>query len=103
MCLFSRYRGVLSLIACSELDNHEEVEDAVQNRVLSASCIAPQIENEGAFRSWLVRVLIDEALTIRYKDWTESTKSSEPILDSLNFSPTEKGEQCKSTSRNWRW
>jgi DNA-directed RNA polymerase specialized sigma24 family protein len=89
MFLFSRYRGVLSLIACSELDNHEEVEDAVQNCILAASCIVPQFENEGAFRSWLVRVLIDVALAIRYKDWIESIKSSEPILDSLNFSPTE--------------
>jgi len=51
--------------------------------------IVPQLENEAAFRSWLVRVLIDEALAIRYKDWIESIKSSEPILDSLNFSPTE--------------
>ena len=99
--LFSRYRGVLSLVACSVLDNHEEVEDAVQNCVLAASCSVPQFENEGAFRSWLVRVLIDEALAIRYKDWVESTTSSEPILDSLNLSPTENGEQCNSTSGNW--
>jgi DNA-directed RNA polymerase specialized sigma24 family protein len=99
--LFSRYRGVLSLVACSVLDNHEEVEDAVQNCVLAASCSVPQFENEGAFRSWLVRVLIDEALAIRYKDWIESTTSSEPILDSLNFSPTENGEQCNSTGGNW--
>ena len=97
-CLSS---GNRFLVAYRVLDNHEEVEDAVQNCVLAASCSVPQFENEGAFRSWLVRVLIDEALAIRYKDWIESTTSSEPILDSLNLSPTENGEQCNSTSGNW--
>ncbi|WP_084080106.1 sigma factor [Edaphobacter aggregans] len=99
----SRYRRVLSLVAYRVLDNYEEAEDAVQNCLLAASCNVPQFENEGAFRNWLVRVLIDEALAIRYKDRIESTTLSEPILDSLNFSPPKNGEQCTSTSGNWRW
>lgn len=57
----SRYRRVLSLVAYRVLDNHEEAEDAVQNCLLAASCNIPQFENKGAFRNWLVRVLIDEA------------------------------------------
>jgi len=101
--LFSRYRRVLSLVAYRVLDNHEEAEDAVQNCLLTASSSVPQFEDESAFRSWLVRVLIDEALAIRYADRIGSTTSSEPILDSLKFSPPKNGEQCNSTSRNRRW
>jgi DNA-directed RNA polymerase specialized sigma24 family protein len=100
---FSRYRRVLSLVACRVLDKREEAEDAVQNCFLATSCNVPQIENEGAFRSWLVRVLIDEALAIRYKDKSASSTSSESILlDSLNFHQLKNGEQCNSTSGNWR-
>jgi hypothetical protein len=65
--LFSRYRGLLSLIAYRVLGNHEEAEDAVQNCLRAASIRAPRFEHEGAFRSWLARVLIDEAVTILNK------------------------------------
>jgi hypothetical protein len=65
--LFSRYRSVLSLIAYRVLGNHEDAEDAVQNCVRTASDHAPRFDHEGAFRSWLARVLIDEAVTILYE------------------------------------
>jgi RNA polymerase sigma-70 factor (ECF subfamily) len=65
--LFSRYRGVLSLIAYRILGNHEQAEDAVQNCLRAASDRAPRFEHEGTFRSWLARVLIDEAVTILNK------------------------------------
>jgi hypothetical protein len=64
---FSRYRRVLYRVAYRVLDNHQEAKDAVRNCLLAASRNAPRFENEGAFRSWLVRVLIDEALAILYK------------------------------------
>ena len=65
--LFSRYRHVLSLVAYRILGNHAEAEDAVQNCLLTVSDNVPNFENEGAFRCWLVRVLIDEAVTILAK------------------------------------
>jgi Sigma-70 region 2 len=62
--LFSRYRHVLSLVAYRVLGNHAEAEDAVQNCLITVSDNVPKFEHEGAFRCWLVRVLIDEAVTI---------------------------------------
>jgi hypothetical protein len=62
--LFSRYRHVLTLVAYRVLGNHAEAEDAVQNCLLTVSDKVPKFEHEGAFRCWLVRVLIDEAVTI---------------------------------------
>ena len=65
--LFSRYRRLLSLIAYRVLGNDEDAEDAVQNCLRAASVRAPRFDHEGAFRSWLARVLIDEAVTILVK------------------------------------
>jgi DNA-directed RNA polymerase specialized sigma24 family protein len=81
--LFSRYRRVLYRVAYRVLENHEEAEEAVQNCLLAASCDVSRFENEGAFRSWLVRVLIDEALAILYKERIGSTTSAEPVLNLL--------------------
>jgi DNA-directed RNA polymerase specialized sigma24 family protein len=79
--LFSRYRRVLYRIAYRVLENHEEAEDAVRNCLLAASRNAPRFDSEGAFRGWLLRVLIDEALAILYKERIGTTMSPEPILD----------------------
>jgi len=62
--LSSRYRGVLSFVAYPVLGDHNQAEDAVQRRLLSASRKIPHFADERAFPSWLVRVLIDEALLI---------------------------------------
>jgi Sigma-70 region 2 len=68
--LLSQYRSTLSLVAYRVLGDQHLVEDAVQRCLLSASRDVPQFENEGAFRSWLVRVLIDEALLILHeREW----------------------------------
>lgn len=79
--LFSRYRRVLYRIAYRVLENHEEAEEAVQNCLRAASCNVPRFDSEGAFRSWLVRVLIDESLAILYKERIRTTMSPEPILE----------------------
>jgi DNA-directed RNA polymerase specialized sigma24 family protein len=60
----SRYRRVLFFVACRVLGNREEAEEAVCNCLLSASYGRPRFECEGAFRSWWVRIVIDEALQI---------------------------------------
>ena len=65
--LFARYRSVLSLIAYRVLGNREDAEEAVQNCLRLASDRAPRFDHEGAFRSWLARILIDEAVTILHK------------------------------------
>ena len=65
--LFTRYRSLLSLIAYRVLGNQEDAEEAVQNCLRVASDRAPRFDVEGAFRSWLARILIDEAVTILHK------------------------------------
>jgi hypothetical protein len=72
--LLSRYRHVLSLIAHRVLGNHEESERAVRNCIRVAAVRAPRFDHEGAFRSWLARILIDEAVTILYKQRRSSNK-----------------------------
>ena len=62
---FSRCCPLLEFLACRILGGHEDVEMAVQNCRIAASRNPPRFEYEGALRSWLVRVLIDEALAIR--------------------------------------
>jgi hypothetical protein len=75
--LFLRYRRTLLLVAYRVLGDHNQAEDAVQRCLQSAaSGNVPRFENEGAFRSWLVRVLIDAALFIlREREWATRTLS----------------------------
>jgi DNA-directed RNA polymerase specialized sigma24 family protein len=65
--LVLRYRRALSLVAYRVLGNHEEAEEAVQNSLRTAADNVQRFEHEGAFRSWLVRVLIDEAVILLNK------------------------------------
>jgi DNA-directed RNA polymerase specialized sigma24 family protein len=61
---FSRCQGPLHFTACRVLGSPEGADLAVQSCCLTASRNPPMFDREGAFRSWLLRVLIDEALTI---------------------------------------
>lgn len=61
---FSRCRRLLSFIAGRVLGGNEGVEEAVANCWLRASRNPPRFAYESAFRSWLLRVLIDEALAV---------------------------------------
>jgi len=74
--LLSRYRRVLSLVAYRVLGNHQDAEYAVQNCLLAVSNNVPQFEYEGAFRSWLVRVLMDEASLILHKKRARSNNAA---------------------------
>jgi hypothetical protein len=65
---FSRSRRILHFVACRVLGRSEGAELAIHNCWLTASQERPGFEREGAFRSWLVRVLITEALEIRRQD-----------------------------------
>jgi DNA-directed RNA polymerase specialized sigma24 family protein len=61
---FSRCYPLLTFLASRILACSEEVAEAVQNCRITASRNPPGFECEGAFRSWLARVLIEEALAI---------------------------------------
>jgi DNA-directed RNA polymerase specialized sigma24 family protein len=64
---FARCRGLLHFIACRVLGGTEGARDSVQNCWFTASRNPSKFEHEGAFRSWLLRIVIDEALAIRRK------------------------------------
>lgn len=61
---FSRCFRLLHFLACRVLGGPELAHKAIEGCWLTASRNPPRFEYEGAFRSWLVRVLIDEALAI---------------------------------------
>ena len=65
---FSRCCGLLRFTACRMLRSPEKAEAAVENCRRTASRISRTFDREGAFRSWLLRVLIDEALAILRQD-----------------------------------
>jgi DNA-directed RNA polymerase specialized sigma24 family protein len=62
---FSRCHGLLHFIACRVLGGTEGARDSVQTCWRKASRNPPKFEQEGAFRGWLLRIVIDEALAIR--------------------------------------
>jgi DNA-directed RNA polymerase specialized sigma24 family protein len=80
---FSRSRGMLHFIACRVLGGSEHAERAIRNCWLSASRNSPKFDHEGEFRSWLLRLLMSEALAILHKrDHARRTKHAEakPVI-----------------------
>src|SRR5258707_12780345 len=77
--LFSKYRRLLYSLTSRVLHSHEEAEDAVQNSALLAFCKLPSFKHEGAFRSWLVRILVNEAVSIlrQRKKFSKPSSSTE--------------------------
>jgi hypothetical protein len=69
--LVGRYRQMLYFVADKMLGNYKDANDAVERCLVSASTQIPAFECEGAFRSWLVRVLMDEASLILHKKRNE--------------------------------
>jgi DNA-directed RNA polymerase specialized sigma24 family protein len=61
---FWRCNSLLHFLAHRILGTHEGAGKAVANCGIVASRNPPDFEYEGAFRSWVVRILIDEALAI---------------------------------------
>jgi DNA-directed RNA polymerase specialized sigma24 family protein len=80
---FLRSYRLLDFIACRILGNQSTATIAIQNCWKSASRKPPHFEYEGAFRSWLVRVLIDEALAIL----RESHRAKDAAISAVNFFP----------------
>lgn len=61
---FARCRNLLHFVAVRILGSQDEAEDAVRNCRAAASRNPPSFESEGAFRSWLARILIDETCAL---------------------------------------
>jgi DNA-directed RNA polymerase specialized sigma24 family protein len=64
---FSRCHNALHFIACRILADSAMAASAVRNCHLKASRNLPTFETEGAFRSWALRLLISEALSILHQ------------------------------------
>jgi DNA-directed RNA polymerase specialized sigma24 family protein len=73
---FGRCQRLLHFIACRVLGGPEGACDAVENCWQTASRNPPRFQSEGAFRSWLARVLMDEALIIL----RERQKHAKPVI-----------------------
>ena len=61
---FLRSYRLLNFIAYRVLSDQNTAAIAIQNCWRTASRKPPHFEYEGAFRSWLLRILIDEALAL---------------------------------------
>jgi len=61
---FARCRGLLHFVACRVLGGSEGADRRWKNCFLTAARNPQQFEYEGALRSWLARIVIDEALAI---------------------------------------
>jgi DNA-directed RNA polymerase specialized sigma24 family protein len=59
-----RCNSLLHFLAYCILGTQEETGNAVENCRIVAARNPPDFEYEGAFRSWVARILIDEALAI---------------------------------------
>jgi DNA-directed RNA polymerase specialized sigma24 family protein len=62
---FALCRGLLRFVASRLLNGPEEIEEAVERCLRTASRYPMSFEYEGEFRNWLARVLLDEALEMR--------------------------------------
>jgi DNA-directed RNA polymerase specialized sigma24 family protein len=61
---FTRCQPLLYFIAGTVLGDSEQAEEAVHNCCRTASMSPRRFQRGNAFHSWLLRVLIDEALLI---------------------------------------
>jgi hypothetical protein len=75
---FARSCSLLHFTACRILDCPAGAELAVRNCWRRASRNPPRFTHDGEFRSWLVRLLIDEALAILH--WPGSPECAVPTF-----------------------
>ena len=75
---FRRCHRLLHFLAGRVLGDSERADKAVENCWLKASRNPPRLHYEGAFRSWLVRVLVDEALALHQATARGSNQDSHP-------------------------
>jgi DNA-directed RNA polymerase specialized sigma24 family protein len=78
---FSRSYRLLHFVAHRILHCLEEAEVAVKNCYRTASRNPPAFSNEGAFKSWLVRILIDEATLLLHSKQSAAAAPSQPLTE----------------------
>ena len=80
----SRNHELLYFIGCRILNCPEDAEDAVKNCLrTAASRNPPDCSSEGAIKSWLVRILIDEATLLLRRKENNATASSKHLWDQV--------------------
>lgn len=72
---FTRCHKTLQYTGGLILGGSEMAEYAIQKCRFRASRNPPNFESEGAFRSWILRLLIGEALSILHQDRSEAFES----------------------------
>jgi DNA-directed RNA polymerase specialized sigma24 family protein len=73
---FARCRRLLHFLAVRILGSQDEAEDAVRScRAAASRRNPPNFESEVAFRSWLARVLIDEAVALLHRRRTSRVRN----------------------------
>jgi len=73
---FWRCNSLLHFLAHRILGTHEGVGNGVENCRIVASRNPPEFEYEDAFRSWVARILMDEAMAILRERNTALTELS---------------------------
>jgi Sigma-70 region 2 len=78
---FWRCHRMLHFIACRVLGGSERAEEAIESCWRTASRHTELFEHEGELRSWLLRVLIDEALGLLHESVPTPTPKAlrEPV------------------------
>jgi RNA polymerase sigma factor (sigma-70 family) len=79
--LFARHRRLLHSLAFHILRSQEEAEEAVRNCLVLAIRNVSEFERQGAFRSWLVRILIIEVIEILRKKKTKPNRATSEERD----------------------
>jgi hypothetical protein len=78
---FSHCREMLHFVACRILTSVDAAEMAVRNCHRTASRNPPRFQSEGAFKSWLIRILIDEATLLLPRKGSKSIASLKRVLE----------------------
>lgn len=80
----------LQLIAAAKL-SASEVDDAVQNAILSAWTHLPQLRSDKAFEAWIKRILINECNLI-LRDRLHQREANRKLFDAATSSVSEDGQ-----------
>jgi RNA polymerase sigma factor (sigma-70 family) len=62
--LLTHHYAFLHFLACRVLGGPDDAQDVVQNCMLRAVRNIQQFNNAGAFRNWLARILVNEAINV---------------------------------------
>lgn len=77
---FLSCKGLLKQIAERVLNATEEVEEAMQRSYAAATSQRSRFRSDGEFRRWLVRTVLNEALTILHERESAAEGSSELVF-----------------------